>query len=149
MNLVPPAIAVSMLDWIDHGNAYATAMVAAASALADGLVARGLPLVTTIEGPTRSHQLIVDARQWGGGHEASARLRSANLLACAIGMPGHDGTPGLRLGTPEAVRWGITAEHMDELAGLVADALTGDPRAVAPRTTAFRRRFREVHFVHT
>ena len=143
------ALAVSMLDWIDHGNAYATAMVAAASALADGLVARGLPLVTTIEGPTRSHQLIVDARQWGGGHEASARLRSANLLACAIGMPGHDGTPGLRLGTPEAVRWGITAEHMDELAGLVADALNGDPQAVAPRTTAFRRRFREVHFVHT
>ena len=35
------------------------------------------------------------------------------------------------------------------VATLVALWISGDPQAVAPRTTAFRRRFREVHFVHT
>ena len=42
-----------------------------------------------------------------------------------------------------------TLAGLAHLAGLVADALNGDPQAVAPRTTAFRRRFRVVHFVHT
>jgi glycine hydroxymethyltransferase len=56
---------------------------------------------------------------------------------------------GLRLGTPEIVRWGMTPADMPELAGLIADALTGarPPESVAADVTAFRSRFDRLHFV--
>lgn len=56
---------------------------------------------------------------------------------------------GLRLGTPEIVRWGMGPEHMEVLAGFIAEALTGarDPQSIAPEVTAFRRGFDRLRFV--
>ncbi|HRE02206.1 MAG TPA: hypothetical protein PLV68_12965, partial [Ilumatobacteraceae bacterium] len=104
-------------------------------ALAAELEQRGLPVYRTRLGPTTSHQLAFDATRWGGGHATAQRLRVANLLACAIGLPGAPEGAGLRLGTPEIVRMGMTVADMTELASLIADALDGDPAAVAPRTS--------------
>jgi glycine hydroxymethyltransferase len=140
-------LAISLLDWVDHGHAYAAAMVDTAAALSDAIGAAGLPVFTTADGPTSSHQFAVRAEQWGGGHQASLRLRDANILACAIGLPGGDEWSGLRIGTPEIVRWGMTPADMPELAALIAEALHGDPATVAPRTTAFRSRFRQLHYM--
>jgi glycine hydroxymethyltransferase len=141
------ALAITLLDWLDCGAGYAEAMVHAAAALAESLAAEGLPVLSTAEGFTRSHQLAVDARAWGDGQGAAARLRQANLLACGIGMPGAEGPAALRLGTPEVVRWGMTAADMPALAALLGRALRDDPAAVAPEVTAFRRPFSEVSFI--
>ena len=56
---------------------------------------------------------------------------------------------GLRLGTPEIVRWGMTPEHMPELARFIADELAGDraSRSLAENVTTFRRRFSSLHFI--
>ncbi|MCU1387356.1 MAG: serine hydroxymethyltransferase [Ilumatobacteraceae bacterium] len=141
------ALAITMLDWLEFGPAYARMMVATAAALAASLEAEGLPVHRTGAGPTTSHQLAVDASSWGGGHQAALILREANLLACAIGLPGGGEMGGLRIGTPEIVRWGMTVADMPELANLIADGLRGDPRSVAPRTSAFRQRFTDLHFI--
>jgi glycine hydroxymethyltransferase len=78
-------------------------------------------------------------------------LRQANILSCGIGLPEApvDGDMnGLRLGTPEIVRWGMGPEHMPELAGLIAEALAAnDPASVAPRVTRFRQRFERLRFI--
>ncbi len=57
---------------------------------------------------------------------------------------------GLRFGTPEIVRWGMTAADMPELAALIARGLRGndDPQDVARDVSAFRRRFSRLHFVN-
>jgi glycine hydroxymethyltransferase len=55
---------------------------------------------------------------------------------------------GLRLGTPEIVRWGMTAADMPELAHLIAAALRGNPDDVAVRVTEFRQRFTTLHHIH-
>ena len=141
---VVAALAMSLLDWQVHGYAYAAAMVANAQALAGELAGRGLPVVATPLGHTMSHQLAVRADEWGGGDAAAVRLRRANLLASGIGLP--DGE-GLRLGTSEATRWGMGTSVMTELAGLIHDALRGDPAEVAPRVSAFKARFGTVQFV--
>jgi glycine hydroxymethyltransferase len=141
------ALAITMLDWLDCGQAYATEMVACASALADSLASQGLPVHSTEHGYTTSHQFAVDATEWGGGHQAALRLRDANILSCAIGLPGGDEWSGLRLGTPEIVRWGMSAGDMPELADLIVDGLRGDASVVAPRTTEFRSRFRTLRHV--
>jgi len=146
------ALAIALLDWKIHGRDYAAAMAATAKALADGLSQAGLPVFAADRGATLSHQLALEAARWGGGQAASKRLRRANLLACGIGLP-IDAVAGdlngLRLGTPEIVRWGMGPAEMPELAQLLARALLGnaEPEAVAPDVTAFRGRFTRLHYV--
>ena len=141
------ALAIALLDWVEHGEAYGQAMVSTAAALAGELHHLGLPVFAAEQGFTQSHQFAIDAKQWGGGHEASLILRRANLLACAIGLPNQSDMAGLRIGTPEMVRWGMTPEHMPELAALIAAGLRVAPESVAPATSAFRRRFTGLHFI--
>lgn len=144
------SLALALLDWKEHGRAYAQEMAASAAALAETLDARGIPLFRTSRGVTASHQFAVLAAPFGGGQTAAKRLRSANILTSGIGLPidpVEGDLNGLRMGTPEIVRWGMTRADMSELGDLVADALTGDPAIVAPRTTAFRRRFQTLHFI--
>jgi glycine hydroxymethyltransferase len=146
------ALAISLLDWKEHGRAYAAAMAATAGALARELAERGLPVFARGDGATTSHQFALEAARFGGGQAASKRLRRANILACGIGLPiaEVDGDlNGLRFGTPEIARYGMTAAEMPELAALIARALIGneDETRVAADVTAFRQRFQTLCFV--
>jgi glycine hydroxymethyltransferase len=147
------ALAITLLDWKDHGHAYAEAMVATARALADNLAERGIPVFSTARGTTASHQFAIAAAAFGGGQAAAKKLRRANILACGIGLPiaPVDGDMnGLRFGTPEIVRWGMTVSDMPALAALIVRALRGNESGeqVAADVTAFRRRFSALHFVN-
>jgi glycine hydroxymethyltransferase len=147
------ALAITLLDWKDHGRSYAEAMVATAHALAESLVERGIPVFRTGRGITTSHQFAVEAAAFGGGQAAAKKLRGANILTCGIGLPiaGVEGDMnGLRFGTPEIVRWGMTVDDMPALASLIARGLRGNESGaqVAADVTAFRARFRTLHFVN-
>lgn len=144
------ALAMGLLDWKAFGPAYGQAMQRTALALARALDAGGLPVFARARGYTRSHQLALEAARFGGGQTAARRLRRANLLACGIGLPLPDvpgDNNGLRLGVPEIVRLGMDAGDMPELASLIVRALTAEPEPVAPLVSAFRRRFRGLHYV--
>ncbi len=147
------ALAVTMLDWREHGTAYAAAMVELALALAQALDANGLPVHGKSFGFTQSHQFAIEAAGFGGGQAASKKLRQAGFLACGIGLPGEDvagDMNGLRIGTPELVRWGVTPDHATKLAGLIARALTtNDPTSLASEVATFRRQFDRLHFVRS
>jgi glycine hydroxymethyltransferase len=67
----------------------------------------------------------LEAATFGGG-QAAKHLRRANVLACGIGLPispVEGDMNGLRLGTPELCRWGMTERDMPQLAGIIARAL--------------------------
>ena len=81
------AMAITMLDWRDHGQAYAAKMIEVAQGLAAGLKARGVPVFETAQGATSSHQFAIKAAAYGGGQTASKHLRKAGFLACGIGLP--------------------------------------------------------------
>ena len=143
------ALAMTLVDWQVAGPAYAQRMVELAAEVADELVAADVPVFRAGANPTQSHQLAIEAAGYGGGQAAARRLRQANLLASGIGLPiaEVDGDfNGLRLGTPELARIGMTASDMATLAEFIARALTGDPRQVAGEVSAWRRGFDRVHF---
>ncbi len=141
------ALAITMLDWKAEGAAYASTMSSVASLLAAELETLGVPVHSTVDGHTYSHAFAIDAREYGGGHEAALQLRQSNLLASAIGLPVDDGA-GLRIGLNEPVRWGVSTEDVPELAMLIAAALEGsDPQATAAKVTDFRSRFQTIHFI--
>ena len=143
------ALAVTMLDWRRFGAEYAAEMIAMAQALAEALATRGVPVFRGAQAFTRSHQFAIEAAPYGGGQAASKTLRRAGFLACGIGLPVPEvqgDMNGLRIGTPELVRWGMTAAYADRLAGLIVDGLAG--KEIAAEVAAWRRSFDKVHFVH-
>ena len=130
------ALAVTLLDWKVHGDAYARAMVATAKALAEALAEGGLPVHRTAMGFTTSHQFALQAGRWGGGQAAAKILRRANILSCGIGLPialsratptgcGSAARDGA-LGHDARARAGTRPPHRPRLAGNEA------PEAVAP-----------------
>ncbi len=145
------ALAVSLLDWRACGTAYAAQMIDVARALAAALIAEGLPVFAAPQGGTRSHQFAIEAAEFGGGQAASKTLRKAGFLACGIGLPIADvpgDMNGLRIGTPELVRWGMTPDHAPRLAGLIAKGLrSDDPAGLLPEVSAFRQEFDQMHYV--
>lgn len=147
------ALAITMLDWRDHGKAYAAKMVSTAKALAEALEERGAPVFKTSRGATASHQFAIRAADFGGGQAGARRLRLANILTCGIGLPiepVEGDMNGLRFGTPELVRWGMGEDDMPRLAALIARGLRGNEpaQALAAEATAFRRAFSKLHFVN-
>ncbi len=145
------ALAITLLDWRTHGRAYAAAMVEVARALAAALAERGLPVHAMDRGATTSHQFALEAQGFGGGQAAAKRLRNAGFLACGIGLPGpavEGDVNGLRIGTPELVRRGVTVADVPALADLIAEGLRANrPEDVAPRTASLRARFQGLHFM--
>ena len=126
-------------------------MVDLAQALAAALAALGLPVHAIARGATQSHQFALQAAGFGGGQAASKTLRKAGFLACGIGLP-IAAVPGdmngLRIGTPELVRRGVTPSDAPALAALIAEALRSNaPETVAPRTRALQARFQGLHYM--
>jgi glycine hydroxymethyltransferase len=146
------ALAVTMLDWRDHGRAYAAEMIRMAQALAEALAGEGLPVFRGAGGYTQSHQFAVEAKGFGGGQAASKTLRQAGFLACGIGLPidpVEGDMNGLRIGTPELVRWGMTAADAPRLAGLITQGLrANDPSTLAGEVAEWRQSFDRLHFVN-
>ena len=55
---------------------------------------------------------------------------------------------GLRIGTPELVRWGVTPEHAPRMAALIARALRGnDPDALLSEVSDWRQSFDRLHYI--
>lgn len=146
------ALALTLLDWKHCGALYAQSMIATARALARALIEREVPVFAHDRGATTSHQFAINASAFGGGHAAAKLLRKCNILTCAIGLPLNSGgsdPDGLRAGSPEIVRWGMTPDDMPQLASFIQQGLTGARSLadIATEVSAFRQQFTTLHFV--
>ena len=145
------ALALTMLDWLDCGGAYAEMMVAVADVMAAELERQGVGVFARNGRHTRSHQFAIEAAPYGGGQTVSKKLRQAGFLACGIGLPiaaVEGDLNGLRVGTPELVRWGVDRSSAVDIAGLLARALKSNrPEQLAEEVSALRRTFDKIHFI--
>lgn len=146
------SLAITLLDWKVYGHRYAVMMAETAQRLATELAGRNVPLFKTDRGYTTSHQFAIAAESFGGGQHLAKLLRRANLLTSGIGLPiapVEGDLNGLRLGTPEVVRWGMKPDDMVLLATLISRVLINgeNPADVAPAVTEFRHSFQQLHFI--
>ncbi|MCI4321520.1 MAG: serine hydroxymethyltransferase [Thermoplasmata archaeon] len=120
------ALAVALAEHIAFGTAYARQTVRNARALGEALHGRGFDVIAADLGFTRSHTVAVRVAQEGGGEAVAKRLADAGLIANKNLLPG-DTSPkhpsGVRLGTPEVTRVGMTERDMDRIAELFDDLL--------------------------
>jgi len=146
------SLALTLLDWKHHGRAYAAAMASTAKALGKALVDRAVPVYARDRGITSSQQFAIEAAAFGGGQAMAQHLRQANILSSGIELPIASvpgDTNGLRLGSPEIVRWGMSPAEMPQVAGFISDVLLRrrSAEAVAKDVSQFRRNFSQLHFV--
>ena len=102
--------------------------VANARALADGLIAGGVEVLT---GGTDTHLVLVDLRPSGlDGKTAEARLDEIGITVNFNTIPFDPNPPmnpsGLRIGTPALTTRGMVEDDMREIADLIAVALSDD-----------------------
>jgi glycine hydroxymethyltransferase len=99
--------------------------VANARALATGLEANGIPVLT---GGTDVHLVLVDLTPTGlDGQTAEDRLEAVGITVNRNAIPFDERPPmnpsGLRIGTPALTTRGMKEEEMEEIAAVIAAAL--------------------------
>lgn len=104
---------------------YQKQVLANAAALADGLMRRGVGLVS---GGTDTHLILVDLSKSGvSGRELQEKLDAVNITCNKNTIPFDPEKPtitsGVRLGTPALTTRGFKEEDMDTIAGLLSDAI--------------------------
>jgi glycine hydroxymethyltransferase len=106
---------------------YAQRVVENAKVLADGLISKGLNIVS---GGTDSHLMLVDLRPKGvTGKAAASSLHRAYLTCNYNGIPFDPQPPmvtsGIRLGTPASTTRGFGTAEFRQVAALIAEVVDG------------------------
>jgi glycine hydroxymethyltransferase len=119
---------------------YASSIVANAHALAEGLVRRGVRLVT---GGTDNHLVLADVAASFGltGRQAESALLDSGVVTNRNSVPrdanGAWYTSGIRLGTPALTTLGFGTDELDEVAGIIVSALG----ATTPATSTAKAKY--------
>lgn len=115
-------------------KSYGQQVVKNAAALAQGLLSRGVKLVS---GGTDNHLMLIDLSESElTGKELEARLDSIYITANKNTVPGEKRSPfttsGVRLGTPAVTTRGMKEQDMDEIAACIALAMEDDFESRVP-----------------
>ncbi len=143
-----PALLVAIREMQQHATAYAAQIVRNAQALGQALTDAGIPVEARDFGFTTSHQIAVNVSAHGSGVAIAQRLEANDIIVNYNMLP-LDTDPrnpsGLRIGVQEMTRYGMREADMQRLAGLMADAIKGQPVQDAVR--AERAEFCTLHYV--
>lgn len=148
-----PATAVTAIEMMYFGEAYADQIVRNAKRLAESLHAYGFNVLAEHLGFTQSHQVLVDVRNLGGGAKCAALLEEANIIVNKNLLP-YDkpedvkNPSGLRIGVQEMTRYGMRESDMEVIAEFMKQVLIDkrDPREVRLKVIEFRKEFQSVKY---
>ncbi len=148
-----PSMWVATLEMEAFGAAYARDVVRNAQALGAALSRRGVTVACADLGFTRSHQVVLDVADAGGGREVAARLAKDDVITNMNLLPGEPGKSamnprGIRMGVQELTRYGMGVAEMEEVARLLEEAIL-HRKAVAPDVHRLRARFPTIRYGYT
>lgn len=115
---------------------YAQKIVDNAKTLAEGLMKRGIRLVS---GGTDNHLVLMDVGLLGlTGRQAELILRESGMTVNRNSIPNDKNgswyTSGIRLGTPATTTLGMGAAEMDEIADIIAMVLKNAKPSIVEKT---------------
>jgi glycine hydroxymethyltransferase len=114
---------------------YAAQVASNAQALAEGLMKRGVRLVT---GGTDNHLALLDVSTFGlTGRQAESALLDSGVVTNRNSIPrdphGAWYTSGVRIGTPALTTRGFTEDDFDQVAELITEVLTNTTPTSTPK----------------
>ncbi|MEM4969761.1 MAG: serine hydroxymethyltransferase [Sulfolobales archaeon] len=148
-----PATAVTAIEMIYFGESYADQIVRNARAFAEALAAEGFKVLGEHLGYTRSHQVVIDVRSYGGGAKAATLLEKANIIVNKNLLP-YDppeavkDPSGIRTGVQEMTRYGMREGDFREIARFFRMILIDgrDPEDVRKKVIDFRMNFTTIQY---
>ncbi len=146
-----PSLAVTAVEMRVFGREYAEQVVRNARRLAEALHARGFRVLCEHLGFTRTHQVLVDVRDIGGGSKCAELLEQANIIVNKNMIPGDkspDNPSGIRIGVQEMTRFGMRESEMEVIADFMYRVLIRgeDPARVRRDVIEFRKSYLEVKY---
>ncbi len=148
-----PALAITAIEMKYFGETYADQIVRNAKKLAEALCERGFKVLAEHLGFTRSHQVLIDVRNLGGGAKTATLLEDANIIVNKNLLP-YDppdaikDPSGLRIGVQEMTRFGMRESDMEVIADFMKQVLIDkrDPKEVRSKVIEFRKQFQKIHY---
>ncbi|RJS76491.1 serine hydroxymethyltransferase [Candidatus Bathyarchaeota archaeon] len=148
-----PALGVAALELKLFGDDLAKQTVKNAQAAGQYLYENGLKVLAEHKGFTRSHQIAVDVREYGGGKIIAEKLEAANIILNRNLLPYDDQSnrenpSGLRIGFQDVTRRGFKEEDIKHLCDLMMDVIKNrrQPSEVREDVIALRKKFNEIHY---
>jgi len=147
------ALAVAAAEMIEFGQTYMAQIVHNAQALGAALEKRGIAMLGSHKGYTRTHQVIADVSAFGNGLDAAHLLARANIVTNKNLIPSDtpqvwDRPSGLRMGTIEVTRYGMRQKEMDIIADFMARLLIEkqSPETVVEDVIEFRQGYQTLFY---
>lgn len=151
------ACALSLAEMYAFAKDYATQIVRNAQAMAKELNSLGFTVVGRDKGYTKSHQVILDVAEQGGGRKAENILCKANIIVNKMPLPwdktgevhgGAEYVSGVRIGTPQVTRQGMREKEMKQIAEFIRRLLIDEekPEKVAEEVSSFMENYQKIHY---
>ncbi len=125
-----PALGVAALEMKLFGAELARQIVKNAQTAGQYLCENGVKVLAEKKGFTRSHQIAVDIRSFGGGKKIAKDLEDANIILNKNLLPyddqsDKDDPSGLRIGFQDITRRGLREGDIKHLCDLMLDVIKG------------------------
>jgi len=149
-----PALAITALEMNEFGKDYARQVIKNAQTFGKHLYNLGFEVLCPNLGFTRSHQIIINVRKFGGGKFVAEKLEECNIICNKMALPTdtpQDATKnpsGLRLGSQELTRWGMKENEMKKVAEFFMRVLMSkeDTETVRRDVINLKERFNKIHY---
>jgi glycine hydroxymethyltransferase len=125
-----PALGLAALELKIYGKELAKQTIKNAQTAAKSLFENGVKVLGKTNGFTRSHQIAVDVRDYGGGNKIASNLEESNIILNKNLLPYDNqhnrGDPsGLRIGFQDVTRRGFKKGDVECLCSLILDVVKG------------------------
>lgn len=124
------ALGITAAEMLEFGESYAQNVIENAKTLAQSLYELGFKVLAEKNGFTKSHTILVDVKDKGGGKLVAETLESNNIILNKNMIPGDSNKKsqdpsGIRIGTQEVTRIGMGKSEMKHISDLIFRALSG------------------------
>jgi glycine hydroxymethyltransferase len=148
-----PALGMAALEMKIFGSDLAKQIVKNAQTAGQYLCENGVKVLCSSKGFTRSHQIAVDVRDFGGGKKIAQDLEDANIVLNKNLLPyddqsNRDNPSGLRIGFQDVTRRGFREGDIKHLCDLMLSVIKEKkkPAEVKLEVMAFRKEFGQVKY---
>jgi glycine hydroxymethyltransferase len=148
-----PALGIAALEMKMFGQELASQIVKNAQIAGQYLCENGVKVLAENKGFTKSHQIAVDIRNYGGGKKIAQDLEDANIILNKNLLPyddqsSKDDPSGLRIGFQDVTRRGFQQGDIKHLCDLMLDIIKGKRKPVDVKTDilSFKKEFNSVKY---
>ena len=148
-----PALGLAALELKLYGKDLAKQTVKNAQTAGKYLFENGVKVLGKKNGFTKSHQIAVDVRDYGGGRRLASSLEEANIILNKNLLPydnqhNRKDPSGLRIGFQDVTRRGFKAGDIEYLCSLILDVVKGKRKTAEVRKDVFKLRqsFKEIKY---